>query len=100
MWQGPHHEAQKSISTGTDAVEIAASNAAAFGTSIGWAGLANAALHLPHCVARSSAAYFSRFVVPHALHATNTPLSSSVIVKPPSGAHTPSVSVATQMPVP
>ena len=90
--------AQRSIRTGTDALEMAASNTRVFGTSIGAFGRGSAVLHFPHCVGRSSIAYFSRFVVPHEPHAINMPLSSSFIVKPPPARHTPGSDEATQMP--
>src|SRR5688572_11966168 len=76
MWHGPHHEAQRSIRTGTDALEMAASNTRVFGTSIGAFGRGSAVLHFPHFVGRSSVAYFRRFVVPHEPHAIKMPLSS------------------------
>ena len=54
MRQGPHHGAQKSTTTGIDDVEVAASNAAASGTSTAVAGRVNAAWHLAHRADRPS----------------------------------------------
>jgi hypothetical protein len=77
MRQGPHHGAQKSTTTGSDAAEISASNDAASGTSTGSPGAGSAAWQLAHLVDAPNAEDLTRFVLPHDTHGINTPRGSS-----------------------
>jgi hypothetical protein len=79
MRHGPHHAAQKSTTTGTDAFSVAESKSVASTTSIGALTNGRPAWHFPHLLALSSLLNRTRFLVAQYGQSINTPLLSSCI---------------------
>ncbi len=90
---GPHHGAQKSITTGNGHSRLNAPNALSLSTTTGSATRGNSPLHPPHRPRRSSFPYTIRFTVPHAGQSRITPRASpvrvSLIPQPKHAPHTP-----------
>ena len=78
IWHGPHHGAQKSTSTGSEAVRMSAVKLAAESMSTGSDGCGSAALQLPHWPLWCSRANGMRFARWHCGQEIRMPRSSAL----------------------